>query len=198
LARPSGNLTGLLQYEPGITGKWLAMLKEIAPRIANVAFVSGEETAYPYNYFLQSAKTAASPLGIKVVPSPVSNDADIERSLAASAQLTNAGLLFAPSVLTIARRNLIITLAERHRLPAVYPWRYFVTAGGLMSYGIDDVELLRDAVSYVDRILRGAKAAELPVQAPTKYQTVVNLRTAKAIGLEVPASLLVRADEVIE
>ena len=132
------------------------------------------------------------------MPSPVSNDADIERSLAASAQLTNAGLLFAPSVLTIARRNLIITLAERHRLPAVYPWRYFVTAGGLMSYGIDDVELLRDAASYVDRILRGVKPAELPVQAPTKYQTVVNLKTAKAIGLDVPASLLVRADEVIE
>jgi putative ABC transport system substrate-binding protein len=198
LARPSGNLTGLLQYEPGITGKWLAMLKEIAPRIANVAFVSGEQAAYPYNYFLQSARTAASPLGIEVVPSPISNDGDIERSLAASAQLTNAGLLFAPSIVTIAHRNLIITLAAHFRLPAVYPWRYFVTAGGLMSYGIDDVELLRDAASYVDRILRGAKAAELPVQAPTKYQTVVNLKTAKTIGLDVPASLLVRADEVIE
>jgi ABC-type uncharacterized transport system substrate-binding protein len=198
LARPGGNLTGLLQYEPGIVGKWLAMLKEIAPRIANVAFMGAGQADPAYNYFLQSAKTAASPLGIEVVPSPVSNDADIEHSLAASAQLSNAGLLVAPSTLTIAHRDLIITLAARLRLPAVYPWRFFVTAGGLMSYGIDDVELLRDAASYVDRILRGAKAAELPVQAPTKYQTVVNLKTAKAIGLDVPASLLVRADEVIE
>jgi putative tryptophan/tyrosine transport system substrate-binding protein len=198
LARPGGNLTGLLQYEPGIMGKWLAMLKEIAPRIANVAFMGAGQVDPAYNYFLQSAKTAASPLGIEVVPSPVSNDSDIEHSLAASAQLSNAGLLVAPSTLTIAHRDLIITLAARLRLPAVYPWRFFVTAGGLMSYGIDDVELLRDAASYVDRILRGAKAAELPVQAPTKYQTVVNLKTAKAIGLDVPASLLVRADEVIE
>lgn len=198
LARPSGNLTGLLQYEPGITGKWLAMLKEIAPHIANVAFMSGERDAYSYNYFLQSAKTAASPLGVEVVPNPVSDDADIERSLAAIAQLANAGLLVAPSTTAIARRDLIISLAARYRMPAVYPWRFFVTAGGLMSYGIDNVDLLRDAASYVDRMLRGSKAAELPVQAPTKYKTVVNLKTAKAIGLDVPASLLVRADEVIE
>ena len=160
--------------------------------------MSGQQAAYPYNYFLQSAKTAASPLGIEVVPSPVSNDAEIERSLEAFAQLANAGLLVAPSTTAIAHRDLIISLAARHRLPAVYPWRFFVTAGGLMSYGIDNVDLLRDTASYVDRILRGSKAAELPGQAPTKYQTVVNLKTAKAIGLEVPASLLVRADEVIE
>jgi putative tryptophan/tyrosine transport system substrate-binding protein len=198
LARPSGNLTGLLQYEPGIVGKWLAMLKEIAPRIANVTFLGAGQADPAYSYFLQSAKTAALPLSIEVVPSPVSNDADIEHSLAAFAQLTNAGVLVAPSTVTIAHRNLIITLAARYRLPAVYPWRFFVTAGGLMSYGINDVELLRDAASYVDHILRGEKAAELPVQAPTKFQTVVNLKTAKTIGLDVPASLLVRADEVIE
>jgi putative ABC transport system substrate-binding protein len=198
LARPGGNLTGLLQYEPGIMGKWLAMLKEIAPRIANVAFLGAGQADPAYSYFLQSAKTAASPLSIELMPSPVRNDADIEHSLAASAQLTNAGLLVAPSTVTIAHRDLIITLAARYRLPAVYPWRFFVTAGGLMSYGIDDVELLRDAASYVDRILHGEKTAELPVQAPTKYQTVVNLKTAKMTGLDVPASLLVRADEVIE
>jgi putative tryptophan/tyrosine transport system substrate-binding protein len=198
LARPGGNLTGLLQYEPGIIGKWLAMLKEISPRIANVALMGRGQADPAYNYFLQSAKTVASPLSIEVVPSSVNNDADIEHSLAAFAQLTNAGLLVAPSPINIANRDLIISLATRYRLPAVYPWRFFVTAGGLMSYGIDDVELLRDAASYVDRILHGEKTAELPVQAPTKYQTVVNLKTAKAIGLDVPASLLVRADEVLE
>jgi putative ABC transport system substrate-binding protein len=197
LARPGGNLTGLLQYEPGIVGKWIAMLKEIAPRIANVAFVA-QVDAYTYNYFLQSAKAAASPLGIEVVPNSVSNDVDIERLFAVTSDLTNAGLLVAPSPINIANRDLIIGLAVRYRLPAVYPWRYFVTAGGLMSYGIDDVDLLRDTASYVDRILHGEKTAELPVQAPTKYQTVVNLKTAKAIGLDVPSSLLVRADEVIE
>jgi putative tryptophan/tyrosine transport system substrate-binding protein len=198
LAQPGGNLTGLLQYEPGIVSKWLAMLKEIAPRLASVAFVSNPASPVTYSYFLQSAKAAAQPLAIEVVPNPIANAADIESSIAAFARVPDGGLLIVPDVTSIANRDLIIGLAARYRLPAVYPWRYFVSAGGLMSYGIDDVDLLRDAASYVDRILRGAKPAELPVQAPTKYETVVNLRAAKAIGLAVPSSMLVRADEVIE
>jgi putative ABC transport system substrate-binding protein len=196
LAQPGGNLTGLLQYEAGIMGKWLAMLKEIEPHLTSVAFVASPVP--PYDYFLRSAKEAAPPLALELVPSPISNAADIERSIAAFARVTDGGLLIAPSVTSIANRDLIIALAARYRVPAVYPWRYFVAAGGLMSYGIDDVELLRDAASYVDRILRGAKPTDLPVQAPTKYETVVNLKTAKALGLTVPPSLLVRADEVIE
>jgi len=198
LARPGGNLTGQLQYEPGIVSKWLAMLKEIAPRLASVAFVSNPAERVTYGYFLESAKAAAQPLVVKVVPKPVANAADIESSIAAFAGVADGGLLIVPSLTNIANRALIIGLALRYRLPAVYPWRYFVSEGGLMAYGVDDVDMLQDTASYVDRILRGAKPADLPVQAPTKYETVVNLKTAKALGFDVPASLLVRADQVIE
>ena len=198
LARPGGNLTGLLQYEPGIVSKWLAMLKEIAPRLASVAFISNPADGVTQGYFLESAKAAAQPLVLEVVPIPVANAADIESSIAAFAGVPDGGLLIVPSVINIANRALITGLALRYRLPAVYPWRYFVSEGGLMSYGIDDVDMLQDTASYVDRILRGAKPADLPVQAPTKYETVVNLKTAKALGFNVPASLLVRADQVIE
>jgi putative ABC transport system substrate-binding protein len=197
LARPGGNLTGLLQYETGIASKWLAMLKEIAPHLVSVAFVASARTPFTYNYFLESAKAAAQPLAIEIVPTPINDAGDIERSIAAFAR-ADGGLLITPDLVNIGNRDLIIELAGRYRLPAVYPWRYFVTAGGLMSYGIDDIDLLRDAASYVDKILRGGKPADLPVQAPTKYETVVNLRTAKALGLNVPGSLLVRADTVIE
>jgi putative ABC transport system substrate-binding protein len=183
LARPGGNLTGLLQYEPGIVSKWLAMLKEIAPRLASVAFVSNPAERFTYSYFLESAKAAAQPLVLEVVPNPVANAADIESSIAAFARLADGGLLISPSLINIANRALIIGLAVRYRLPAVYPWRYFVSEGGLMSYGIDDVDMLHTA-SYVDRILRGAKPADFPVQAPTKYETVVNLKTAKALGFD--------------
>jgi len=197
LAQPGGNLTGLMQYEVGITGKWLAMLKEIAPRLARVAAVANPHTG-PYDYFLRSAKAAASQLAIEVVPSPVNNVADIGRSMESFARVADSGLLMVPDSFTITHRDLVITLAARYRLPAVYSWRFFVTAGGLMSYGIDIVDSFKQAAPYVDRILRGARPADLPVQAPTKYETVVNLKTAKALGLEVPPSLLVRADEVIE
>jgi putative tryptophan/tyrosine transport system substrate-binding protein len=197
LAQPGGNLTGLLQYETTIASKWLAMLKEIAPKLDSVAFVASPQGGYAYDYFLRSAKAAAPPLAIEIVPIPINGAGDVERSVATFAR-ANGGLLIVPDLVNIGNRDLIIGAAARHRLPAVYPWRYFVTAGGLMSYGIDDVDLLRDAAFYVDRILRGANAADLPVQAPTKYETVVNLKTAKALGLNVPPSLLVRADEVIE
>ena len=196
LARPGGNLTGLLQYEASIAGKWLAMLKEIAPRLARAALVMVPIGSY--DYFRQSAEALAPSLKIEVVLSPVGTAADIERAIESIAHVPNGGLLLPPDNMTTTHRDLIISLAAQHRLPAVYSLRVFVAAGGLMSYGTDQVEMFRKAASYVDQILKGAKPADLPVQAPTKYETVVNLKTAKALGLEVPPSLLVRADEVIE
>jgi len=175
LAHPGGNLTGIIQYEPGIAGKWLAMLKEIAPNIARVALLANPKGT-AYDYFLQNATAAASSLGIEIISSPVDNVADIERSISSLARQDNSGLL----------------------CPPVYAWRYFVTDGGLMSYGIDLVDVYQQSATYVDHILRGANPADLPVQSPTRYETALNLKTAKALGFSVPASLLVRADEVIE
>ncbi|MFL6806885.1 MAG: ABC transporter substrate-binding protein [Xanthobacteraceae bacterium] len=196
LARPGGNLTGLLLYEEGITGKWLAMLKEIAPGLSHAALIANPKRT-PYDYFVRSAKSVAQSLAIELAPTPVENAADIERVIESFAREPNGGLVVLPGA-PVENRDLVIALAARHRLPAVYPFRFFVAAGGLMSYGTDFVDQSRQAASYVDRILRGGNAADLPVQAPTKYETVLNLKTAKALGLEVPPSLLVRADEVIE
>jgi len=197
LAHPGGNITGLLNFEDTITGKWVAMLKEIAPRLTRVALVANPRTTN-YDYFLRAARAAVLPLGIELVSSPVETATDIERSIESFARQPNGGLLLPPDSTTILHRNLIIALAVRHQLPAVYSARYFVSAGGLMSYGYDRAETYRQVAYYLDRILRGAKPADLPVQAPTKYETIVNLKAAKALGLEVPPSLIVRADEVIE
>jgi putative tryptophan/tyrosine transport system substrate-binding protein len=197
LARPNGNLTGLLLYEDGITGKWLTMLKEIAPRLERAAIVANPKTTN-YDYFLRSAKAVAPSLAIEVVPSPIENAADMERVIESFARVANGGLVIVPDNTAITHRDLIIALAARHRLPTVYYNRSFVAAAGLMSYGTDLVDTFRQASSYVDSILRGAKPADLPVQAPTKYETILNLKTAKALGLTVPPGLLVAADEVIE
>jgi putative tryptophan/tyrosine transport system substrate-binding protein len=197
LARPGGNLTGLMLYEEGIIGKWLAMLKEIAPQLARVALIANPKST-PYDYFVRAAEKAASSLAVEVVPSPIENVADIERVIESLASLPNGGLVLFPDSTSIQHRDLVVGLAARHRLPAVYAFRFFVAAGGLMSYGTDIIAQYREAASYVDRILKGEKPADLPVQAPTKYETVLNLKTAKSLGLEVPPSLLVRADEVIE
>ncbi|MGC2074131.1 MAG: ABC transporter substrate-binding protein, partial [Pseudolabrys sp.] len=151
-----------------------------------------------FDYFLQSAKAVAPSLAIDLVPTPVDNAADIERAIEAFAREPNGGLVLPPDTSTVAHRNLIIALAARHRLPAVYAIRVFVAADGLMYYGTDFVDLYRRAAAFVDRILRGANPADLPVQLPTKYETIVNLKTAKVLGLHVPPSLLVSADEVIE
>jgi len=197
LARPGENITGLLLYEDGITGKWLGMLKEISPSLARAALLANPK-GFTYDYFLRSSKAIAPALGIELVPAPVENDVDIERRVEALARAPNGSLFVPPDSTTVQHRDLVIALAARYRLPAVYAFRYFATAGGLMSYSIDILEQHRQAASYVDRILRGANPAELPVQAPTKYQTVVNLKTAKMLGFDVPPTLLVRADEVIE
>jgi putative tryptophan/tyrosine transport system substrate-binding protein len=152
----------------------------------------------PYDYFVRSAKAAAPSLALELVPSPIETSADIERTIESFAGLPEGGLVVLPDGTSNLHRDLVIGLAARHRVPAVYAHRFFVTAGGLMSYATDVIDHNRQAASYVDRILRGAKPADLPVQAPTKYETTVNLKTAKALGLDVPPSLLVRADEVIE
>jgi putative ABC transport system substrate-binding protein len=197
LARPGGNLTGVLQYEAGIVGKWLAMLKEISPRLERAALLANPQTS-PYDYFLRAAEAAAPSLGIELEATRVATAADIERSIMTFARMPNGGLVLPPDSLTIAHRDLVIALAARHRLPAVYTSGYFVAAGGLMSYGTDQVDLFRQAAAYVDRVLRGDKPADLPVRAPTKFETTLNLKTASALGLTVPPALLVAADEVIE
>ena len=198
LARPGGNITGVAQYEASVTGKWLAMLKEVAPGLVRAGFVANRKTATYYDYFLRAGEAVAPSLGIEPVPILVENAADIERAIVSFAGALNGGLVLLPDVTTAVHRDLFIALAVRHRLPAVYWDRSLVAAGGLMSYGNDLVDSFRQAAAYVDRILRGDKPADLPVQAATKFETVVNLKTAKAIGLTVPPGLLVAADEVIE
>ena len=197
LARPGGNLTGLLQYEQGIIGKWLSFLKEIAPTLIRVALVADPRSPI-YGYFVRNAKAAAASLALELVPTPVENDGDIERSLDTFARASDGGLLLPPDATTLTHRDLVIALAASHRLPAMYAFRAFVIAGGLMYYGTDQLDMFGRTASYIDRILRGARPADLPVQVPTKYETVLNLRTARTLGLPVPPGLLVAADEVVE
>jgi putative ABC transport system substrate-binding protein len=173
------------------------MLKEIAPPLARALFMANPKTT-PYDYFLRAAEAAAPSLAIELVPSRVETAADIERAIGSFVSLPNGSLVLPPDYTTSVHRDLIIALAAKHRLPAVYPISLFVRAGGLMSYGIDDLDGFRQAATYVDRILRGAKPGDLPVQLPTKYEMVLNLKTAKALGLNVPDLTLVRADEVIQ
>ena len=184
-------------YDTGIAGKWAAMLKEIAPHLKRAALIADPRTT-PFDYFVRSAQSAAPSLGIELVPSPIENAADIDRVLATLAGAPNGGLLVLPSGTLTLHRDVVIALAARYRLPAVYPFQFYVTAGGLMSYSTDLVDQSRQAASYVDRILRGASPTELPVQAPIKYVTTINLKTAKALGLTIPRSLVLRADQVLE
>jgi putative tryptophan/tyrosine transport system substrate-binding protein len=198
LPRPGGNITGVMLYEASVTGKWLAMLKEIAPSLVRAAFVANPKTATFYDYYLRAAESLSPSLGIALVPTLVENVADFERAIESFASAPNGGLVIIPDAATFVHRDLIIALAARHRMPAVYSQRSFVVDGGLMSYGVDLVDMNRQAAPYVDRILRGDNPADLPVQAATKFETTVNLKTAKALGLTVPPGLLVAADETIE
>jgi putative ABC transport system substrate-binding protein len=197
LARPQGNLTGLMTFEASVAGKWFSMLKEVAPQIKRVAFV-GSPKAPTYDYYLRASKAASASLAIELVPIPIDQAADITESIGAFARSPGSGLLVAPDIYTIANSKLIIAMAEQHRLPAVYAFGYLVSAGGLMSYGTDRIDEMRQAAAYIDRILRGDKPADLPVQMPTRFETAINLRTAKALGLTVPSGLLLAADHVIE
>jgi putative ABC transport system substrate-binding protein len=196
LARPGGNVTGFHNFEPELSGKWLEVLNQIAPRVRRVAVVHVPEIAANVA-FLRVVETAATSLGIKVRAAGVRSAADIERTLTAFAREPNGGLIITPSPLTATRRELIIALSARLKLPAIYPFRFFATSGGLVSYGINQMEQVREAASYVDRILRGANPSQLPVQLPTRYELVINLKTTKALGLTNPQSRLL-ADEVIQ
>jgi putative tryptophan/tyrosine transport system substrate-binding protein len=197
LARPGGNLTGLTLYDSSVTGKWLEMLKEIDPRVTRAAFIINPKTS-SFPLLARETEIMARSLAIELTLSTIENAGDIGRVIESFAGLPNGGLVFPPNATTTANRDLIVALAARYRLPAVYAWREFVTAGGLLSYGTNFVELFRQTASYVDRILRGSSPTDLPVQAPTRYETVLNLKTAKALDLTVPAGLLAAADEVIE
>jgi putative tryptophan/tyrosine transport system substrate-binding protein len=200
LARPEGNLTGLTMYEASVSGKYLSMLKEIEPQVTHIAFMANPKTAPYHEVYLQGAKLAAPSLGVEAVFIPIENDAaNIERAITAFAlDVPKGGMVVVGDSTTNVHRDLIISLTARHRLPAVYWNTFFVAAGGLMSYAVDWVNEFGQAAYYVDRILRGAKPADLPVQAATKFVTALNIKTAKALGLTVPAGLLVAADEVIE
>jgi putative ABC transport system substrate-binding protein len=197
LARPGGNTTGFMQFEYSLSGKWLELLKEIAPGITRAAVIRDHATPSGSAQFAV-IQAVASLLRVVVSPVGLRDTDEIERAVADFVHSRNGGLIVTGSALATRHRNLIIALAARYKLPAVYPARFFVTGGGLVSYGPDLVDQYRRVAGYVDRILKGEKPGDLPVQAPTKYELVINLKTAKALGLEVPPTLLARADEVIE
>jgi putative tryptophan/tyrosine transport system substrate-binding protein len=196
LARPGGNLTGFTNFEPSMASKWLELVKAIAPNITRVAYLFNPNTA-PLLY-ASAVETAAPSLSIKLFAAKVRNADEMEGVIEQFAREPDGALLVMPDLFTATNRQSIIALAARHRLPAVYPFRYFVASGGLMSYGTETLETYRQAAAYVDRILKGENPGDLPVQAPTRYELVINLKTAKALGLDVPPTLLARADEVIE
>jgi putative tryptophan/tyrosine transport system substrate-binding protein len=198
LARPGGNATGFTVVEPTMAGKWLELLKEIAPRIARVAFLFNPATATYADEFLKHFKAAAASFGVEAIAAPVRDRSELESAIAAQAHKPSSGMIVMPDGFLNVHRAEITSLAARYRLPAVYPWRFFPELGGLLSYGTDQRDEFRLAATYVDRILKGAKPSELPVQAPVKFELVINLKNAKALGLDVPLHLQQRADEVIE
>ena len=196
--RPGGNVTGFITMEPTMAGKWLELLKEIAPRVARVALLFNPATAPYAEYWLSPFKAAATSFALDAIAAPVRDMSELESAIAAQARAPNGGLIVMPDTFLNAHRAEITSLAARHRLPAVYPFRFFPELGGLLSYGTDLVDDYRRAASHADRILKGAKPGELPVQAPAKFELTINLKTAKALGLDVPLHLQQRADAVIE
>jgi putative tryptophan/tyrosine transport system substrate-binding protein len=200
LPQPGGNITGFINLEGSLGGKWIELLKETVPHITRAAVIFNPDTAPYWEYYLRPFETAARSLAVEPAAIRVSSTTDIERAIASLAAVPDGGLVVMPDIFTATRDrlNLIISLAAWHRLPTVYPYRYMAVGGGLISYGIDNTDLWRRTPIYVDRILKGSKPADLPVQQPTKFELAINLKTAKALGLTVPDSLLARADEVIE
>jgi ABC-type uncharacterized transport system substrate-binding protein len=197
MSRPGGNATGFIQFEYSLSGKWLELLKQIAPSVTRAAVLRDQTQTAGIGQFAV-IQSVASSLGVEVVPVNVQDPDEIERAVTAVARTGSSGMVVTASALTLVHRERIVALAARLRLPAVYPRRLYVDAAGLTSYGFDIMDQYRRAAGYVDRILRGEKPADLPVQAPTKYELVINLKTAKALGLDVPATVLARADEVID
>jgi ABC-type uncharacterized transport system substrate-binding protein len=197
LAHPGGNMTGFMNVDAPMSGKWLELIMQIAPKIKRVSLIFNPRTS-PYQSYLREFDVSAPKFGIQAVATPVLDVAELERAITALGQEPDTALFVVPDVFVQVHRALIIRLAEQYRLPAIYPYRFFATSGGLLSYGIDTVIVFRQAASYVDRILKGTAPADLPVQAPAFFKLVINLKTAKAIGLDVPPALLISADEVIE
>jgi putative ABC transport system substrate-binding protein len=198
LARPGGNVTGFSLSEVSLGGKWVGLLKELAPDVTRVAYIFHPEVGPFYSLLLKSVEAATGTLGIETTVAPVRAVADVERTISVFAAHPNGGLIVQPDIYTVSNRKLIIDLVARHRLPAIYAVRFDASEGGLVSYGPDELDLSRRCAAYVDRILRGEKPADLPVQEPLKYELAINLKTAKALGLTVPETLLATADEVIE
>jgi putative ABC transport system substrate-binding protein len=196
--RPGGNVTGFVSLESAIVGKWLELLKEVAPRVARVAVLFNPATAPFAEYYLTPFKAAARSFAVEVIPAPVRDLAALETVIAELAGKSNSGLIILPDSFLIAHRAAVTSLAARHRVPAVYPYRHFTEVGGLLSYGNDQLDNYQRAASYADRILKGEKPSELPVQGPVKFEMTINLRTAKALNLEMPPDLVALADEVIE
>ena len=197
LSKPGGNITGFSSFDAAIAGKWLQLLKEISLNIVRVAVIFNPDTA-PHSIFMPALEAAAPSVALKLIRATVRDTAAIENAIATLGREPGGGLVVMPDVFVTGHRELVIALAARNRVPAVYPFRYWVAQGGLLGYGPDIVDQYRRVATYIDRILQGAKPADLPVQAPTKFELAINLRTAKAVGLTIPQSLLVRADEVIE
>ena len=197
LARPGGNATGFSAFDYSVGGKWLDLLKQIAPGVTRVAVIRDPGTPQGIGQF-SAVQSLAPSLGLEVSPINARNAGEMERDIAAIARVPNSGLIVTGSTIGIDQRSLIVTLASRYKLPAIYPAPFFATTGGLIAYGPDPIDPHRRAAAYVGRILKGEKPADLPVQAPTKYELVINLKTAKALGLDVPTTLLARANEVIE
>ena len=196
--RPGGNVTGFVTIEGSLGGKWLELLKEIAPHVNRVAFLLNPATATYAESYLNAFKAAAASVAVEAIAAPVHDRSEFDTVIAAQAREPNSGLIVLADAFTVAHRVEITSLAARYRLPAIYPFRLFVEVGGLLSYGVDLTDNFRRAATYIDRILKGEKPSELPVQAPTKYELIINLKTAKALGLTVPHNLLVLAEEVIE
>jgi putative ABC transport system substrate-binding protein len=197
LARPGGNITGFTLGEFSMGGKMLEVLKEVVPQVSRVAVILNLEQP-PHVAMWRAIEAMAPSLGVSSTATDVQDPAEVDRALEAFAREPNGGLIVLPGPITVNHRELILALAARHRLPAAYAFRFFVTSGGLVSYGVDPLDQSRQAAAYVDRILKGAKPEDLPIQQPTKFELVINLKTAKALGITVPSSLLARADEVIE
>jgi len=198
LAHPGGNITGFTFIDFQMVGKWLEMLKETAPGVARAALMFSPDTSPHYYLYLRSFEAEPRSIAVEVTAAPVRNTAEIEEAIAKLGREPGGGLIVASDAFTLVHHQLFIRLAQQHRLPAVYAFRTFVAQGALMSYGPDPYDLFRRSASYVDRVLKGAKPADLPVQQPTKFELAINLKTAKALGLEIPPTLLARADEVIE
>jgi putative tryptophan/tyrosine transport system substrate-binding protein len=201
LARPSGNITGFTNFESAMAGKWLGLLKEIAPKVTRIAVIYQDPelaNVDSYNSYISAIEAVAASFGIELFPSPVHDVTGIEHAVVGLGQESNSGVLVLPGPFITVSRDLLVALLAMHGIPAIYPYRFFASSGGLLAYGPDTLDPFRRAASYIDRILKGEKPVDLPVQAPTKFEFVINLKTAKALGLTIPETLLATADEVIQ